>query len=113
MDKTDESYFKQRLGDRQVQRVYLITYSQANLEKFTNFTVFTDKILEYFTTVKSNNNPLLPWACFQEPHKDGGKHYYVIIQFKSPRTWLPIKNLMLKKYGIALHFSQYAGYNTA
>ena len=65
----DELDFNQSLGDRQVRRVYLITYSQANLEKFPNCTVFTDKILEYFTTVKDDNNPPVQWACCQEPHK--------------------------------------------
>ena len=105
----DELDFSQSLGDRQVRRVYLITYSQANLEEFPNCTVFTDKMLEYFITVKGDNNPPVQWACCEEPHKDGGKHYHMTIQFKNPRRWLPIK-----KYGIALHFSsQHAGYNTA
>ena len=70
----DELDFNQSLGDRQVRRVYLITYSQANLEEFPNCTVFTEKILEYFTTVKGGNNPPVQWACCQEPHKDGGKY---------------------------------------
>ena len=110
----DELDFNQSLGDRQVRRVYLITYSQANLEEFPNCTVFTEKILEYFTTVKGDNNPPVQWACCQEPHKDGGKYYHMTIQFKNPGRWLSIKNFMLKKYGIALHFSsQHAGYNTA
>ena len=77
----DELDFNQSLGDRQVRRVYLITYSQANLEEFPNCTVFTDKILEYFTTVKGDNNPPVQWACCQEPHKHGGKHYHLTIQF--------------------------------
>ena len=110
----DELDFNQSLGDRQVRRVYLITYSQANLEELLNCTVFTERILEYFTTVKGDNNPPVQWTCCQEPHKDGGKHYHMNIQFKNPRRWFPIKNFMLKKYGIALHFSsEHAGYNTA
>ena len=79
----DELDFNQSLGHRQVWRVCLITYSPAILEEFPNCTVFTDKILEYFTTVKYDNNPPVQWACCQEPHKDGGRHYHMTIQFKN------------------------------
>ena len=40
----DELDFNQSFGDRQVRRVYLITYSQANLEEFPNC---TDLLTEY------------------------------------------------------------------
>ena len=80
----NELDFNQSRGDCQVPRVYLLTYTQVNLEEFPNCTVFTDKILEYFTTVKSDNNPPVQLACCQELHEDGGKHYHMTIQFKSP-----------------------------
>ena len=111
IDKLD---FNQCLGNRQIWRMYLIIHPQANLEEFPNCTLFTEKISEYFTTVKDDNNLPVRWACCQELHKDEGKYHYVSIQFKSPRRWFPIKNFMLKEYCIALHFlAQHAEYNIA
>ena len=48
----DELDFAQTLHERQVRRVYLITYSQANLVELPTCKVFADKLLEFFRKKK-------------------------------------------------------------
>ena len=52
----DELDFAQILHERQVRRVYLITYSQANLVELPTCKVFVDKVLEFFTQKKDEKN---------------------------------------------------------
>ena len=52
----DELDFAQILHERQVRRVYLITYSQANLVELSTCKVFVDKVLEFFTQKKDEKN---------------------------------------------------------
>ena len=56
IDKLD---FTQTLHDRQVRRVYLVTYSQANLVEFPICRVFIDKTLKFFMKQKGGKNPPL------------------------------------------------------
>ena len=56
IDKLD---FTQTLHDRHVRRVYLVTYSQANLVEFPICRVFIDKALKFFMKQKDGKNPPL------------------------------------------------------
>ncbi|CAB4002475.1 hypothetical protein DSY43_02735, partial [Paramuricea clavata] len=113
-----ESDFGQALGERQTRRVYLITYSQADLGKIANCQAFADCILEAFSqsqgNQKDNTNHPEHWSCCMEEHRDGGKHYHLAIKLSAPRRWKAVKNYVSKKHGIALHFSdQSCGYHVA
>ena len=118
MSSLDQSFekndFTQTLHERQVKRVYLMTYAQANLNEFPTCQVFSEKLLEFFSKDPNDNNPPTRWVCCQEIHTDRGKLCHVVVQFKSSRRWLPIKKFTLQQYGVNLHFSsQDTGYVTA
>ena len=105
----EELDFTQTLDDRQVRRVYLVTYTQADLQRFPTCQVFTNSILQFFK--EQDKNSPVQWACCQEPHEDGGKHYHIILRFEKPRRWLPLKRYAEKHFNIELHFSsQNLGY---
>ena len=111
-----ESDFGQVLGERQTRRVYLITYSQADMGKIANCQAFADCILEAFSqsqgNQKDNTNHPEHWSCCMGDHRDGGKHYHLAIKLSAPRRCKAVKNYVSKKPGIALHFSdQSCGYH--
>ena len=110
--------FGKELGERQTRRVYLITYSQADMKKMANCQAFADCILEAFSQTqgnqKDNNTHPEHWSCCIEDHKDGGKHFHLAIKLSAPKRWKAVKNYVGKKHGIALHFSdQPYGYHVA
>ena len=64
------------LHSRQVRFVYLITYSQTDLDLVPTREEFSAIVLDSF----SNADPFSPveevqWACSNEEHRDGGSHY--------------------------------------
>ena len=77
MSSLDQSFekndFTQTLHERQVKRVYLMTYAQANLNEFPTCQVFSEKLLEFFSKDPNDNNPPTRWVCCQEIHTDRGK----------------------------------------
>jgi len=110
----DDLDFTQQLHERQVRRVYLITYSQANMEEFPSCETFVTRFLKFFEQDKEDPNPPTQYACCQENHANGGAHYHLVIQFEKPRRWNPMKRFMYSKYGVSLHFSsQSYGYKVA
>ena len=80
-------------------RMFLITYSQANLDLVPSKEVFAAKVVEAF-----GEDKVECWCCCQEKHEDGNPHYHMLIRFYGPVRWLPVKN-MLSADGIELHFS--------
>ena len=81
----------------QQRRVFLITYSQANLEVFPNCGSFAEAIVAVFGLDKVKE-----WACCCENHQDGGEHYHMSINLKSSRRWGPVKRTFLSMF---MHFS--------
>ena len=106
-------HFGQELGERQTRRVYLITYSQANLEQIPNCQAFANCVLEAFSQGSNKSDPE-HWSCCMEDHRDGGKHYHMAIKLSAPKRWKPVKNYLRQKHDIHLHFSEQAhGYHAA
>ena len=116
MENNDfEIDFDRELNVRQTRRVYLITYSQADLGKIPNCQAFVDCILEAFSQ-RNENQASHPehWSCCMEDHRDGGKHYHLAIKLSAPKRWNAAKNYVRQKHGITLHFSdQSYGYHVA
>ena len=57
------------LSSRDVRRVYLITYSQANLEIVPTREAFARIILDAFdNAVPESNATVIHWVCSQESH---------------------------------------------
>lgn len=85
-------------------RTYLVTYSQADLEKVPNARAFADIIIEAFRQ-GSSTSQLVQWASCQEPHADGGRHYHLIMKLSKPRKWKPLFDYIHKKWGFYVNFA--------
>lgn len=73
--------------------VYLVTYSQANLEKFPLRNDFAKAIIASFTQGSAR---VLQWCCSLENHSDGGKHYHMALKLNKIQRWLPSKRYLFK-----------------
>lgn len=112
IDSDDESSIDAATGEvnitenelqpRQVRSVYLITYSQANLEKFQTRESFARAVIKEFESSKVR---VLQWVCCLENHKVNGVHYHLAIKMSSNKRWLPVKKRMTQEHGAVLHFS--------
>ncbi len=91
--------------------VYLITYSQANLEIFQERQDFADAILEAFS---QSNVPISLWVCSRELHTNGGSHCRMAIKMERSMRWLPMRNYLSSKFHINVNFSnRHVNYYTA
>ena len=81
--------------------VYLITYSQADLNKFSSRLEFAEALVVAF----SHSNHVLQWCCCLEDHEDGGKQYHLAIKLQKKQRWLQVKRFLLGRFGISVHFS--------
>jgi hypothetical protein len=94
-------------------RSYLITYSQADFQKFPTRESFAAAVTAVFTSEQSRFKPE-HWACCLEQHSDGGGyHYHLALKLTGPKKWLQSKRALQRKYGIVVNFSDHDGYYTA
>ena len=106
---SDENDFVQS----ESRRTYLLTYSQVDVDKFPDCSSFSKCVLQAFQTGKSKS-VVKEWACSEELHNNGGKHYHMSINLSGTRRWKPIKNEIYNKHGISVHFqSKNCGYVAA
>ena len=94
------------LGSRQVQSIYLITYSRANEEIVPNRESFVQLVRDSF----DNADPLtrcgiVQWVCSQERHRDGDIHYHMAVKLNARRRWLKIHNYLGERHRVKMHFS--------
>lgn len=94
------------LSENTPRRTYLVTYSQANLEKFPTRLSF-GKLLEDSFNKNGRNSKVrvTHWACCREEHTNGGQHYHASIKLSGPKRWLSVKNEMEDTAGIVVNFS--------
>ena len=85
-----------------VRRVYLVTYSQANLEHFPKRRSFAQAVVGSFSKA---NGKVLQWVCYRESHENGGHHYHLAFKLDRCQRWLSSKNYMRELHGITVHFS--------
>ena len=86
--------------------VYLITYSQADLDLFPTREEFSAIVLDSF----SNADPSSPvevvqWACSKEEDRDGGSHYHMSVKLSARRHWLKVHNYLEQRHGVKVNFS--------
>ena len=86
--------------------VYLITYSQADIEKVESCTQFSDIVLDSFCRDDNVLRNVLRWVCSKEEHKDQIYRYHMALKFKCQKRWLPIKKHLHQKFGVKVHFSE-------
>lgn len=88
-ERANELSMSKELDHRSVRRVYLITYSQADLVKFPMRCSFAGAVLVSFSGVPAS---IQWWCCSQEEHQSSaGKHYHMAIKFDSwvyRQSWL-------------------------
>ncbi len=90
------------LNARRARAVYLITYSQADLEKFPTRESFATAVVNLFNGGRAR---VINWVCCRESHRDGGMHYHIAVKLSEPKRWLAIRNELQLEYGIAVNFS--------
>ena len=85
-------------------RTYLITYSQAKLEKSPTRLSFGNAIQNTFNAGNYKAKTEY-WACALENHKNGGVHYHVSLKLSSPRGWGSIRTKLYESHDINVNFS--------
>ena len=96
---------QERLLHREVRSVYLITYSQADLDKFQTRDSFASTVVEAFDETRSGLADIVQWVCSQERHSSGGRHYHMAVKLSHARRWLRLRNYLDDNHSIQVNFS--------
>ena len=72
-------------GQPTVRQVYLITYSQWDLQKFPTPQSFAEAVVASFG---HTNADMLQRVCCKECHSSGGYHYHMAIKLDRCQRWL-------------------------
>jgi len=84
----------------QARRVYLITYSQADLEKFPTRESFGRVVAGALTNSSYKVRPT-HWACCLEEHADGQSVYYHVgPALSGPKRCLDAKRRIQAQHGV-------------
>ena len=102
---SDDIFQTTTLDPRTPRRTYLVTYSQADLQKYPTREVFGKSVAEAFDSGESKHK-VTCWACCLEPHKDGGYHYHVSIKLTGAKRWKSVKDKFAEQ-NVQLHFSDH------
>ena len=89
------------LRNRDVRSVYLITYSQADIARFTKQR-FATLIVEIF---QEGDVRVVQWVCSKESHTDGGYHFHLAIKLNKIKRWLTIRRTLSSQHNIEVNFS--------
>lgn len=91
------------LNVKSVRSVYLITYSQADLDIAPTRQAFADMVINTFI----NKTPATPiqWTCSQEYHQDGGVHYHLALKLDRQQRWLSVRNALEREHQVKVNFS--------
>ena len=102
-DALETTNVKEEINVRSVRKVYLITYSQADVERFPTCNSFVQVVLYAFHDSPAN---ITQWCCCMEEHsKSSGFHFHMAIKLDKNQRWLGIKRFLLERCGISVHFS--------
>ena len=100
----DHFQSSQLQNPRNGRRTYLVTYSQADLNKFPTRQSF-GQMLETQFNAGVGKAKVSHWACCLEEHTNKGLHYHVSLKLTAPKKWLKVKNAIMKEHKITVHFS--------
>jgi len=98
------------LSNTTVRQVYLITYSQADIERF-NRESFARAVTRAFEAVATAF--IVQWACCMEQHKDEGVHFHMCVLLSKLQRWSMVKRYLQEVEHVVVNFSGHAGYYTA
>ena len=87
-----------------VQRlVYLVTYSQADLEKFPDCAEFANIIVNSF---QSKGVRIVQWVVSLEAHQLQGHHYHVAVKLSRRMRFAKVRKAIYDEHGINVNFSE-------
>ena len=92
-EESNDLDFNSCLSDRENRRVYLITCTRANLDRFPNCLAFSYIVLEAFNNGESSKK-VVQWTCCIEDHANGAKHFHMAVKLDVTRRWNPVKNFI-------------------
>jgi len=92
------------LHKQATRRTYLVTYSQANLNRFPTRESFGEAIKTAFNC-GSGKVQVEYWACSLEEHQNGGRHYHVCVKLTGSKRWLSVKEHLRNTHNIVVNFS--------
>ena len=101
MDHSSDMDSEDEMGRRDLRRVYLVTYSQADVEKCSTRSSFAVAVVAAFSRA---NTKVIQWCCSLENHKKSGVHYHMCIKLDKLQCWLPAKNFLAQSYYISTFF---------
>lgn len=98
----DSELLREPLGKKDVRSVYLLTYSQANLDLFPSREEFALAVIRSFS---NGNAKIIHWCCCREKHQNSGEHYHLALKLDRNQRWLSSKELLQHEYGITVNYS--------
>jgi len=102
---SDNEDFQSQNANR---RTYLVTYSQADLDKFATRREFGEAVEAAFNA-GSGKVEVSYWACCMETHENtGGQHYHCSVKLSGPKRWNRVRQNLATRYGINVNFSESA-----
>ena len=96
------SNLQSSLRSRQVRQVYLITYSQVDVEICPSRQSFVTLIVGAFNICGID---VAQWVCSKENHTEGGFHYHMAVKLSERRRWLSVRNWLQATYHVRVNFS--------
>ena len=100
----DEFQSTQLVNSRLPSRTYLVTYSQADIRKFTTRKGFGKCIKKHFNS-GSGRFKVQHWTCAKEKHQNGGVYCHVALKLIDLKRWKSVKESISLKEGIVINFS--------
>ena len=101
LPQTPINFEYQVLLDHKVRSVYLVTYSQADIQRFNRRT-FTEAVV---ACLNSGKGKVKQWVCCMKNHADGGHHFHMAVLLDRIKRWKSVKNQMADRYNVVLNFS--------
>jgi hypothetical protein len=94
-------------------RVYLVTYSKADLVRFPTRESFAAVLEDHFSRSKNNNSNVKVeyLAVCREKHEDNSDHYHASVKLTGTKKWNGVKKSIYESHKIVLNFgTDVAGY---
>ena len=85
-------------------RTYLVTYSNADMNKFPTRQDFARAVVGAF-----GGNNVDYYVCGRELHQSGEPHYHLAIRLHRSMRWGSTKRKLIDEYGIVVNFSEPPG----
>lgn len=92
----------QNLDPAVIRSVYLLTYSQADIERVPSRRDFARAAVQAFECCNAN---VLHWSCCLENHEDTGVHYHLAVRLDKCSRWIAAKQYLTHRLGIQVNFS--------